>query len=155
MNKGLIIASFAMGELGYSEDPPDSNMTKYGEWYGKNGVPWCAMFVSWVFAQAGLPLGKIDSAKGMHYTPSALNYFKTTNEVVTRPVGPGDIVFFDWQGDGKVDHVGIFLQDYDKISFFSLEGNTAVGNNSNGGQVMLRLRRYKNAIFVHPRILNG
>jgi len=151
---GLKIVQTAIGELGYSESPPESNMTKYGEFYGMNGVPWCAIWVSWVYAQTNIPLGHIDSDKGMHYTPSALNHFKQNGEIVTSPL-PGDIVFFDWQDDGKVDHVGLFLQDYDKISFFSLEGNTAIGNNSNGGQVMLRLRRYKNAIFVHPRILNG
>jgi len=150
---GLKIVQTAIGELGYSESPPESNMTKYGEFYGMNGVPWCAIWVSWVYAQTNIPLGHIDSDKGMYYTPSALNHFKQNGEVVTSPL-PGDIVFFDWQGDGKVDHVGLFLQDYDKISFFSLEGNTAIGNNSNGGQVMLRLRRYKNAIFVHPRLLN-
>lgn len=152
--KGIKVVQAAIGELGYSESPKDSNMQKYGFWYNMNSVPWCAIFVSWCYNQAGVSLGYIDSDRGMHYTPSALNHFKLNNEVVTSPL-PGDIVFFDWQGDGKVDHVGLFLQDYDKISFFSLEGNTAVGDNSNGGQVMLRLRRYKNTIFVHPKVLNS
>ena len=31
-----------------------NNITKYGEWYGMNGQPWCAMFVSWCAKQAGL-----------------------------------------------------------------------------------------------------
>ena len=30
------------------------NIQKYGEWYPNNGAPWCAMFVSWCWYQAGL-----------------------------------------------------------------------------------------------------
>ncbi|GAA1333060.1 hypothetical protein GCM10009592_26430 [Brachybacterium rhamnosum] len=40
-----------------AEHPRGSNLTKYGKWYGVNGVAWCAMFVSWVMAQAGLDVG--------------------------------------------------------------------------------------------------
>ena len=46
-------------ELGTLESPPNSNRTKYGAWYGFDGFPWCAMFVSWVYDKAGSPLGKI------------------------------------------------------------------------------------------------
>jgi len=151
---GLKVAAKAIGELGNSESPKDSNMQKYGFWYGLNGVPWCAIFVSWVYNQSGFSLGHIDSDKGMHYCPSALNYFKKNGEVTKAPT-VGDIVFFDWQGDGKVDHVGIFLQDRASTlgTFISIEGNTSLGNDSNGGQVMIRVRDYKNAIFVHPKVL--
>lgn len=50
----------AMNELGYLEkrsnrdlnnktaNAGESNFTKYGEWYGMNGVYWCQIFVSWV-----------------------------------------------------------------------------------------------------------
>ena len=31
-----------------------NNMQKYGAWYGNNGAPWCAMFVSWNWHHAGL-----------------------------------------------------------------------------------------------------
>ncbi len=31
-----------------------NNMTPYGKWYGLNGEPWCAMFVSWSAYQAGI-----------------------------------------------------------------------------------------------------
>ena len=46
----------ARGELGNTERPAGSNRTKYGEWYGLDGQPWCMMFVQWCFAQAGTPL---------------------------------------------------------------------------------------------------
>ena len=44
--------NIALGEYGYKEGK--SNITKYGEWYGYNGEPWCAMFVSWCASQAGI-----------------------------------------------------------------------------------------------------
>lgn len=142
-------------ELGNTENPPDSNIQKYGEWYGFNGVPYCAIFVSWVFDQAGVPLGYIDRDKGMHYCPSALNHFKETKEITAKPQ-KGDIVFFDWQLDGTVDHVGIFLQSRasNATTFISIEGNTSLGNDSNGGKVMIRIRDYRHAIFVHPKVFD-
>ena len=42
----------ALAECGTVEGA--NNITKYGEWYGMNGEPWCAMFVSWCANQAGL-----------------------------------------------------------------------------------------------------
>jgi len=44
--------SIASGEVGYTEGT--GNITKYGEWYGLDGNPWCAMFVSWCANQAGI-----------------------------------------------------------------------------------------------------
>jgi len=146
----------AISQLGYCESPPDSNKQMFGEWYGMNGCAWCAIFVSWCFDQAGVPLGKIDSVKGIHYCPSALNYFKKAGGQITTEPQPGDIVFFDWEKDGKVDHVGIFLQARASApgTFISIEGNTALGDDSNGGKVMIRVRNYSVAVFVHPNILN-
>ena len=56
----------------------------------------------------------------------------------------------DWQGDGKFDHVGLFVKDNGNGMFQTIEGNTSFGNDSNGGEVMSRERKYKHAIFVRP-----
>jgi hypothetical protein len=141
-----------MGELGYSESPANSNKQKYGEWHGLNGFAWCAMFVSWCFDQADIPLGKIDGPKGYAGCQGAYNFFKK-KELLTKTPQPGDIVLFDWDGNGKFDHTGIYMSDcYDGINFISIEGNTALGNDSNGGKVMVRLRKYRQAVFVHPAV---
>ena len=64
---------------------------------------------------------------------------------------PGDIVFFDWNNDKRYDHCGIFIQD--KLKYFqSIEGNTSYANNSNGGAVIFRVRKFINVLFVHPII---
>src|SRR3954464_12799599 len=103
------ILNIAQAEVGTTENPAGSNRTKYGVWYGLNGVPWCAIFVSWVYNKAGHALGKIDTVKGYHYCPSAYNFWKAQNRLTTTPQ-PGDIILFDWNGDGKCDHTGIFVQ---------------------------------------------
>ena len=50
------VLNIARGELGYTESPQGSNRTKYGRWFGRDGNPWCMMFVQWDFAQAGVKL---------------------------------------------------------------------------------------------------
>jgi len=151
MNK---IVEVAISQLGYSENPPNSNLTKYGEWFGLNGVPWCAIFVSWVYHQAGYPLGNIGSPKGMAGCQYAVDYFIKSRSLVTEPI-PGDLVFFDWNDDGRYDHVGIFEGWGDSDSFITIEGNTSMKNDSNGGSVMRRIRySIVKYIFVRPPVLN-
>lgn len=145
----------ARAELGTTENPPNSNKTKYGQWYGLNGYAWCAMFVSWCFDKAGTPLGHVDDDKGYRYCPSAYAYWKNTNQVTKNPQ-PGDIVLFDWEGDGKSDHTGIFVKDNGDNTFTAIEGNTSLSNNSNGGEVMERKRYYASVkAFVSPKCYNG
>lgn len=37
------IEKLAAKQVGYTENPPGSNQTKYGLAYGFDGVPWCAI----------------------------------------------------------------------------------------------------------------
>jgi len=53
------IIEIASKEVGQGETPLNSNKSKYGKWFGFDGVAWCGMFVSWCYSQAGTPLGKI------------------------------------------------------------------------------------------------
>ena len=52
----------------------------------------------------------------------------------------GDIVIFNWDQAGVPEHIGIVEEYLGNGRFRSVEGNTAVGNDSNGGQVMRRER---------------
>ena len=142
------IVEIAKSEIGTTEEPKDSNETKYGKWFGLDGVAWCGMFVSWCYAKRGKPLPNIGFKKGFAGCQTAVKYFKDNNRIVTNP-NPGDIVFFDWNLDGRYDHTGIFVEwiEIDK-SFYSVEGNTSLTNQSNGGQVMLRKRNVKGVLFV-------
>lgn len=147
MNK---IIEVAKKEIGTKENPINSNKSKYGKWFGFDGFAWCGMFVSWVYFMAGVKLPKIGfSMPGFAGCQTAIAYFTKNNKITTTPV-EGDIVFFDWNGDKRSDHTGIFVKDNgDGKTFTSIEGNTAIGNDSNGGEVMERRRSYNVATFVH------
>lgn len=136
------ILETAAAENGTKEAPPGSNKTKYGKWYGLDEVKWCCTFVSWVYAHAGHPLEAIDKPKGYQSCQSGFNFWKRNKRLVKDPQ-PGDIVLYDWTGDGHCDHTGIFVKwtDGDKTAFQAWEGNTAQGNDSDGGEVMLRARK--------------
>ena len=149
MNK---IVEIALHEVGTKEVPENSNMTKYGEWFGLQHVAWCGIFVSWCYNQAGRPLGNIGYHHGFAGCQSAYVFFRDKNLILAEPKRAlsGDIVLFDWNGDKRYDHTGIFKEDCgDGIHFLSIEGNTAVGNDSNGGQVMERKRPYSLATIIH------
>lgn len=144
------IIYIARKEVGYIEKA--GNKTKYGKWFGLDGVPWCGMFVSWVYAKAGVPLPKIGFAKGFAGCQTAHELFKRKG-MVTKDPKPGDIVLFDFNGDGRFDHTGIFVC-YGSVVFnvqrlYCIEGNTSLKNQTNGGQVMDRIRSAKNCVFVN------
>lgn len=143
------IIKIAESQIGEGEKPSNSNKTKYGKWFGYDGVAWCGIFVSWCYAQANLQLPKIGFLKGYAGCQTAVAYFKKNNKITTKPIS-GDIVFFDWNADGRYDHTGLFVKWINDKEFETIEGNTAVGNDSNGGNVMKRIRKNKNVIFVHP-----
>lgn len=147
--KAAKIIATAEKELGNTETPANSNKTKYGKWFGFDGVAWCGIFVSWVYFHAGYPLGNIGFLKGFAGCQTAVAHFKKTNKITKDPQ-PGDIVFFDWNNDGRFDHTGIFVKRIDATHFQSIEGNTSIFNQSNGGQVMRRTRSFNNVIFVKP-----
>jgi surface antigen len=81
----------------------------------------------------------ITTPKGFAYCPYGVTWFKNKGWWYTTPK-VGDVVFYDWQGDGVSDHVGIVEKVNPNGSIVAIEGNTSVGNNSNGGQVMRRER---------------
>lgn len=146
---GSKIVEIASKEIGYTEVPANSNKTKFGKWFLLDGVAWCGIFVSWCYDKAGLNLGKIGFSKGFAGCQTAVAYFKKNNRITKNPV-EGDIVFFDWNGDGRYDHTGIFVKKIDNNHFETIEGNTSIANQSNGGIVMKRKRKYSGVLFAHP-----
>lgn len=150
------IINTAKTEENIKESPAGSNKQKYGEWYGLNGVKWCAIFVSWVYDHAGHPLGKVETPKGFHYCQGGYNFWKSKGELTKNPQ-QGDIVLYDWKGDGHCDHTGIFdtWKDESKKIFYAWEGNTEFGDDSDGGKVMRRERALSLVkTFVSPGVLH-
>lgn len=132
----------ARGEIGVAESPRNSNKTKYGAWYGVNGVPWCMIFVQWCFDQSGNALPyKTASCSGL------LNWVKKNRKAwISTDPQPGDIIIYTF------GHTGI-LEQADAASVTAIEGNTAIGNDTNGGSVMRRVRsRAAVQAYIRPEI---
>jgi peptidoglycan hydrolase-like protein with peptidoglycan-binding domain len=144
----------AIAELGYKESPPGSNRTKYGQWYGMDGAPWCAMFCSYLFWKIGNPLPPIQSAKGSAYCPHFVSHYRGIGRFDKNPM-MGDLVLFDFRRDGVSEHIGI-VERVERGTIHTIEGNTSTKNNANGGEVMRRQRIMGNILgFAHPHFLGG
>ena len=96
----------------------------YWSWWGLDyRVEWCAMFVSWCADQCGyLDSGVLPKMEGVL---PFIDWFRERDQWQGRdyePI-PGDIIFFDWEGDGIADHVGI-VEKVDGDFVYTIEGNT-------------------------------
>jgi hypothetical protein len=138
-------------KIGDKEQPPNSNRISWAsEWYGLIG-PWCAMAVTRAYVEAGSQAFK--RTQRYAYCPYIVNdaHAGANNLALTTDPKPGDLVLFDWERNKVSDHVGLFVKWISKpTQFETVEGNTAVGNDSNGGEVMRRKRtRDQVQAFVH------
>jgi hypothetical protein len=143
----------AITQIGTKESPSNSNMTKYGEWYGGNGQPWCGYFVSWCDQTGWSPTASFDPGRAYAYVPyivSDAQLGKNGLSITSKPKA-GDLVCFDWDFEGVFDHVGIF-EEGSPSSFRTIEGNTSPSDNSNGGEVMRRSRSTSEAAIVFVRV---
>lgn len=127
----------ALTHVGYTESPPGSNRNMFGRWYGYDGVPWCAEFVSYCYAKAGS--SNVKKLARWAYTPYMVADARAGRNglaVTTKPQR-GDIVLYDWDDDGVADHVGLFDEwVVEGSTFKSVEGNTSPTDSSNGGMVV-------------------
>lgn len=123
MATALDVLNVARTQIGFHEGVNNSN--PYGLWYGIPNAPYCAMGVSWCFGQVGLShLIAAQTAKGFSYNPAGLAWFQRQGMVVNKYAGlPGDLVFFDWNGDGIVDHVEL-------LEAAAADGLTTIGFNT-------------------------
>ena len=131
----------ARSQIGVTEHPAESNRTAYGAWYGVQGQPWCAIFVSWCTFHEGLPLPATIS-KGFAYTPAGAAWFQHRRRWTNRPA-PGYVVFFNFPHDGvnRISHVGIVESVRPDGSVVTIEGNTDERGGRTGGKVMRKVRR--------------
>lgn len=122
--------SAAQGEVGYVETPV--NITKYGAWYGLDGQPWCAMFVSWCANQAGILNTVVPKYS---YCPTGVSLYQNKGMFKARSTGyapkSGDVIFFI--SGGVVSHTGI-VESYSSGTVYTIEGNSSdsVRRNSYG-----------------------
>ena len=112
------IVEVALTQLGNQGGQP------YWSWYGFDSrVEWCACFVSWCADQCGyIESGLVPKFAGC---VDGANWFKSNGKWQDRTYEPkvGDIIFFDWEGDGTTDHVGI-VEKCENGTVYTVEGNS-------------------------------
>ena len=96
----------------------------YWSWYGFEGrVEWCACFVSWCANECGY----IDTGVIPKFAGCVLGsqWFKDRGQWQDGSFEPsaGHIIFFDWEGDGETDHVGI-VERVENGTVYTVEGNS-------------------------------
>jgi hypothetical protein len=134
----------ALGEVGTIEGPKD-NETKYGAFTKANFLPWCGSFVMWCANQVTLKIPNCVSTQAGAKAFLDKGQWQAAEEATPLP---GDIVFFDFPGDGidRISHVGIVVKDNGNGTITCVEGNTSPdkkGNQRNGGECCLKVRAYK------------
>ena len=115
----------ARGQVGYIEQPPGSNRTKYNvAYYGANvSASWCAIFVTWCRHKAG------DTGFKYSFVPTVM-YYAARHMHGLMPVGTsqvvqGDMPAYDWDNDGTPDHLEFFDRWITPgVSFMAIGGNT-------------------------------
>ena len=153
--------TIAKREIGTEESPPGSNNVKYSRWYMSNpngwsadGPAWCAMFVTWCYAQADWPTGAFKRGLRWASCPQMRNAAVDGRHdlSVTRKPQPGDAVIYDLPpttaDDSLANHVGIFERwlDDERRTFAAIEGN-----GGNDGTVQ-RVTRDKSIVTVFIRV---
>ena len=94
----------------------------YWSWYGFTyRVEWCACFVSWCYGQMGLSEPRFSACQSQ-----GIPWFQSHGQWGGRDyanIAPGDAIFFDWDLDGRADHVGIVVGT-DGSRVYTVEGNS-------------------------------
>ena len=119
------LLSVAQNEVGYSAS---GSYSKYGVWYGYQGG-WCTTFALWCFNKTGESLGVklyaniVPSGGNCN---SMISWFTNKGRYHKRTSGytpkRGDLIFFDWSGNGSSQHVGI-VKSVSGSTIHTIEGN--------------------------------
>ena len=111
------IVSVALEQVGNGGDT-------YWSWYGFDyRVEWCACFVSWCANECGyLENGIIPKFASCQ---AGSEWFKDRGQWQDRNFEPsaGQLIFFDWEGDGHTEHVGI-VERVENGTVYTVEGNS-------------------------------
>ena len=91
---------------------------------------WCGDFVTYIFKHAQVPLPSMQDGfrTGFAYCPAAVHYGRAQHATRNSwQAQPGDIVLFEFNGDGISDHTEI-VTAYDGGKLFTIGGNSGRSN---------------------------
>jgi hypothetical protein len=147
------VIAFFEAHDGLAEDPPGSNCTWISQWFWEQTdnnqalspgcYSWCAVTVSRALNEAWgdpdvwqVPGISPDWRPGFSYVPSVRAAFVRAGRFHESGGQKGDLVIYDWDGDGWGDHIGVFVSDVDGETCLVWEGNTS------SNDISLRRRPY-------------
>ena len=121
------LVNLALSQLG------NKGGEKYWRWAGlSKRCEWCALFVSWCGDKTGLrAAGQIpyfsfvsDGVKFYKNKGKWIDGSEVNSSNCDKIIYPGMIIFFDWEPDGKPNHVGIVTK-VENGRIYTVEGNSS------------------------------
>ena len=133
------LLAIAETQLGYCESTRNfiideaglvKGYTRYGQWYGIPYGDWCAMFVSFCLRYAEVPNFPYNCGCTTWINALSAEEYGLYEKAGEYEPQPGDIIFFDFDGDQASDHVGIVAElieatETEKAKLRTIEGNAA------------------------------
>ena len=109
----------------YSQDQMQAIFEQYGHEFHYGG--WCADFVKMCLyegvGEENLPEWYVNCPAKAH--PPTVQQYANGHEVNINEARAGDVILYDWDGDGSADHVGIYVDSGDgATTITTIEGNT-------------------------------
>lgn len=97
------------------------NTRYYGGEVRGAAYPWCCTFIWDAFRETGLSALFCDGGKTA-YCPYVMGWAKSHGQWVTGGYRAGDLLLYDWDGDGTPEHIGVCVEVYgDRLA--TVEGN--------------------------------
>ena len=120
-NSCQAVIDLALSQVGQIGGQP------YWSYYGfSSRVEWCACFVHWCMRNTPSASGSYPQTSNNAYCQTIANNFMAIGQWGNRgytDLVAGDTIFFDWQGDGHTDHIGLVIGT-DGTNVYTVEGNS-------------------------------
>lgn len=108
-----------------TQESGENNVIYNTHFYGKEvqgpQYPWCMAFIWDGFRACGLSSLFLDGGASA-YCPYVMEWAKKHGKWVRGDYAPGDVLIYDWDGDGVADHTGFCLSDSGE-TVRAIEGN--------------------------------
>ena len=131
------LVAIAETQLGYHESTQNfildeaglvKGYTRYGEWFGITHGDWCAMFVSFCLRYAEVPNFPFHSRCNAWIEALDSEEYGLYRQAGDYEPQPGDVIFFDLDGDKAAEHVGIVAElieatETEPAKLRTIEGN--------------------------------
>ena len=129
-------------QLALAEKHLGEGGAKFRKFCGMSSGPYCNAFVCYVFNEAG-NASLFYGGKKVTYCPTSIKWCQ--NNLAQIPIYlalPSDVIYFDWEPNGRPNHIGFVRARKSDQEIYTIEGNTSK-TNSNGRVVATGVVAYK------------